>query len=297
MIKNIKSGFTEIDYTTLATLTPNVAAVGIYTAFLIYLEDRYHIYLKLPASIFSLLGIVLGLLLVFRTNTSYDRWWEGRRIWGGLVDASRNMALKLHAYLPAHDTETRDFFARMIPNYSFALKEHMRDGVIFSELEEPVNTNIIAELKQSKHRPNRISGMIFSKINQLANEKKITQEQLLTLDKLSDIFTNAVGGCERIKNTPMPKSYSKHLDRFVLIYTIILPFGFIHDLDWWAVPAIMIIYFALEGIKTIGEEIEDPFGTDANDLATETISNNIRKNIQEILLNPSDNTTITISKV
>ena len=289
MIKNIKGGFTEIDYATLASLMPNVLAVGVYTAVVYYLEhDILRFDFKPTSTVFSLLGIVLGLLLVFRTNTSYDRWWEGRRIWGSLVDASRNMALKLNAYLPEQDHETRDFFSKMIPNYFFALKEHLRDGVKFEELEEPVNVSIISDLKTNKHIPNRINNLIFIRINKLASDKIISQEQLLTLDKLADVFTSAVGGCERIKNTPMPKSYSKHLDRFVLLYTLILPFGFMHDLGWWAIPTIMMVYFALEGIKTIGEEIEDPFGNDANDLATDTISNNIKGNIKEILLKKSN---------
>ena len=285
MIKNIKGGFTEIDFATLASLMPNVLAVGVYTAVVYYLEHEILRFdFKPTSTVFSLLGIVLGLLLVFRTNTSYDRWWEGRRIWGSLVDASRNMALKLNAYLPEEDVDSRDFFSKMIPNYFFALKEHLRNGVKFEELEVQPNSTLINDLKTTNHIPNRINALIFMRINQLASDKKISQEQLLTLDKLADVFTSAVGGCERIKNTPMPKSYSKHLDRFVLLYTVILPFGFMHDLGWWAIPTIMIIYFALEGIKTIGEEIEDPFGTDANDLATDAISNNARNNVKEILL-------------
>lgn len=285
MLKNIKGGFSEVDYRTLASLVPNIIIVGAYTALIYYLEhDVLKFDFKPTSTVFSLLGIVLGLLLVFRTNTAYDRWWEGRRIWGGLVDASRNMAIKLDSYIPKHDKETREFFAKMIPNYFFALKEHMRDGVIYEELEELANSNLFQDLKTQNHVPNRIAALLFERMNKLAADRVISHEQLLTLDKLADVFTNAVGGCERIKNTPMPKSYSKHLDRFVLLYSIILPFGFMHDLGWWSVPTIMIVYFALEGIKTIGEEIEDPFGKDANDLPTDAISERIRGNIKEILV-------------
>lgn len=285
MLKNIKGGFSEFDYGTLATLMPNVLITGVYTGLIYYIEHEVlHFDFKPTSTVFSLLGVVLGLLLVFRTNTAYDRWWEGRRIWGGLVDASRNMAIKLHSYLPEQDQESREYFAKMIPNYFFALKEHLRQGVKYEELEEPANSALFDDLKIQKHIPNRIAALIFQRLNKLGTDKVITQEQLLTLDKLADVFTNAVGGCERIKNTPMPNSYSKHLDRFVFIYSLILPFGFMHDLGWWSIPTIMIVYFALEGIKTIGEEIEDPFGRDANDLQTDTISNKIRENVQEILV-------------
>ncbi len=285
MLKNAKGGFTDMDFSTLANLIPNVLLVGAYTALVYYLEHEVLRFdFKPTSTVFSLLGIVLGLLLVFRTNTAYDRWWEGRRIWGGLVDSSRNMAIKLHSYLPEEDHTSREFFAKMIPNYFFALKEHIRNGVLYEELEEPSGSKLFEDLKKQQHVPNRISGLLFQRINQLATQKVISQEQLLTLDKLADVFTNAAGGCERIKNTPMPKSYSKHLDRFVLIYSLILPFGFMHDLGWWSIPTIMIVYFALEGIKTIGEEIEDPFGKDGNDLPTDAISERIRGNIKEILL-------------
>jgi putative membrane protein len=258
MIKNIKGGFTEVDFSTLATLIPNILTIGAYTAIIYYLEhDVFKFDFKPTSTVFSLLGIVLGLLLVFRTNTAYDRWWEGRRIWGGMVDASRNMAIKLDAYIPKEDTETRAFFAKMIPNYFFAMKEHLREGIKYEELEEPANTNIFQDLKNHQHVPNRISTLLFQRINKLAADNVITQEQLLTLDKLADVFTNAVGGCERIKGTPMPKSYSKHLDRFVFMYSIILPFGFMHDLRWWSVPTIMIIYFALES-KPVEKRLKIP---------------------------------------
>ena len=158
----------------------------------------------------------------------------------------------------------------------------MREGVIFEELEE-CSPGLIEELKTKNHVPNYINTLLFARINKLATDKIISNEQLLTLDKLGDIFTSTVGGCERIKNTPMPKSYSKHLDRFMLLYALILPFGFMHDLGYWTVPTIMIIYFALEGIKTIGEEIEDPFGRDTNDLPTDSMSVRIKANVKEIL--------------
>ncbi|HVD98763.1 MAG TPA: bestrophin family ion channel [Cytophagaceae bacterium] len=284
MIKNIWNGFSDVDTSTLVSLLPNVFAVGVYSGVIYYLEyDLLKLDFKPTPTVFSLLGVVLGLLLVFRTNTAYERWWEGRRIWGGLVDASRNLAIKLDAYLPAQDTQARVYFAKTIANYFFALKEHLRDGVKFEELEEPERGEF-DDLKKSNHVPNRISTLLFTRINKLATDKVITQEQLLTMDKLADVFTNSVGGCERIKNTPIPHSYSKHLDRFMLVYTLILPFGFMHDLHWWTVPTMMIVYFTMEGIKTIGEEIEDPFGRDENDLQTDSISQKMRGNIKEILV-------------
>jgi len=286
MYKNIKNSFWAMDTSTLADLVPNILYVGLYTATIYFIEIYVLKFdLQLTSMVFSLLGVVLGLLLVFRTNTAYERWWEGRKIWGALVNAGRNLAIKLDAYIPAHDEETRKFFAIMIPNYFYAMKEHMREGVIYEEIEAlDFSNNLIDDLKKYNHVPNRISSLIFARIHKLNVDRVISNEQLLTLDNVQNVLTDAVGGCERIKNTPIPDSYSKHLDRFVLLYTLLLPFGFMHDLGWWCVPTIMIVYFALEGIKTIGEEIEDPFGRDLNDLPTDSICFRIKDNINELLI-------------
>lgn len=286
MLKNIKSGFSFADKSTIGKLVPSVFSIGVYTAAAYYIEYyalHFDFDFRPTSTVFSLLGIVLGLLLVFRTNTAYERWWEGRRLLGQLTNASRNLALKLNAFLPEADKENRIFFAQMIGNYYYALKEHMREGVIMSELEEAF-PGMIQDLQKVKHVPNRINAHLMIRINELAKKGVFTQEQLLSLDNQWNTLADVVGGCERIKNTPIPTSYTKHLDRFMLLYTMMLPFGLMHDLGWWTVPTVMIIYFALEGIKIIGEEIEDPFGKDANDLPTDSISERVRANVKEILV-------------
>jgi ion channel-forming bestrophin family protein len=266
----------------LKILFLSLVVVGVYTWALIYSEHLLNIDFKPDKAIFSLLGIVLGLLLVFRTNTAYERWWEGRKLLGQLVNNSRNFAIKLNSFLPESDVKSRKFFEIMIPNYAFAMKEHLREGVILEELEE--TDDIKREsFRQSPHIPNRIASLIIQKTNQLYKQGSITNEQMLILDKHSEVFTDIVGGCERIKNTPIPFSYRVHLKKFIFLYTMILPFGFIHDLGYWTVPVIIIIFYAFVGLEVIGEEIEDPFGRDANDLPTDQISQKIRKNVKEIM--------------
>lgn len=286
MIKNIQSGFSTVDSSTLLKLVPSVIAIGAWAALAYYIEYmqlHFDLDFKPTTTVFSLLGIVLGLLLVFRTNTAYERWWEGRRLLGALTDSSRNLALKLHAFLPEEDKENRTFFALMIGNYYFALKEHMRDGVNYEEIEEAF-PGMNEDLRRYDHVPNRVNAHIIHRLNSLTKKGLFTQEQLIILDNQNSVFAQVVGGCERIKGTPIPTSYSKHLDRFMLLYTLMLPFGLMHDLGWYTIPTIMIVYFALEGIKIIGEEIEDPFGRDANDLKTDLLATRVRANVKEILL-------------
>jgi ion channel-forming bestrophin family protein len=234
-------------------------------------------------TVHSLLGIVLGLFLVFRTNSAYDRWWEGRRLWGGIVNSTRNFAMKLNAYLPPNDEENRIWFAKMIPNFVYAAKEHLRQGVQISEL-DPLDDNFAEDLKKFKHRPNRMAGMMFSKVNDLYRRNVLTGDHMINLDKELKDFMDLVGGCERIKNTPIPYSYSMYVKKFIFIYIITLPLGFVSTFGYATVPAVLLVSFILLSVELIAEEIEDPFGRDINDLPTDDLAKRIRENVNEILL-------------
>lgn len=271
----------------MKTLTPTLILMTVYSALCCYILLDY---LKLHESDFqltihmhSLMGIVLGLFLVFRTNTAYDRWWEGRRLWGGLVNSTRNMALKLHAYLSRENHEERDFFARMIPNFVYATKESLREGVQFHEL-EPIDPEFVENLKKYKHRPNRLSAMMYERINQLYRNGQLTAEQFLNLDKEQKDLIDLMGACERIKNTPIPYSYMMYVKKFIVLYITTLPFGFVMSSGYYTVPIVLIVTFVLMSVELIAEEIEDPFGRDLNDLPMDEMASRIRDNIREILL-------------
>lgn len=231
----------------------------------------------------QLLGIVLGLFLVFRTNTAYDRWWEGRRLWGGMVNSSRNFSLKLNAYISKENHEDRDWFAKMIPNFVFAMKENLRSGVQFAELDPP-DDSFINDLKKYKHKPNRIAALLYQKVNDLYATKKITGDQLINVDKELKDFIDNMGACERIKNTPIPYSYMMYVKKFITIYIITLPFGFVTQSGYMTIPIVVLVSYILFSVELIAEEIEDPFGRDINDLPLDELATKMRENIREILL-------------
>jgi putative membrane protein len=271
----------------LKTLLPALAFMAVYTTAFCYLILGY---LELAPHEFqgttvvhSLLGIVLGLFLVFRTNSAYDRWWEGRRLWGGMVNSTRNFALKLNAYLQKGDFEEREWFAKMIPNFVYASKEHLRKGVQFAELED-TEDQILEYLKKYKHRPNQIAGLMYSRVNDLYRKNVITGDHLINLDKELKDFIDLIGACERIKNTPIPYSYTMYIKKFIFIYIITLPFGFISTFEYFTVATVLLVAFILLSVELIAEEIEDPFGKDINDLPTDELSGKIRENVREILL-------------
>ncbi|MCI5057362.1 MAG: bestrophin family protein [Flavobacteriales bacterium] len=257
-------------------------AVAIYTTVIVYLELEYQEYLGFESTtlLHSLLGFVMGLLLVFRTNTAYDRWWEGRKQWGALVNNTRNFAIKLHAALPKGAQEARTFYKIMIPNYVYAMKEHLREGVIIEELNDSLdNMNTIIK---HKHIPNAISHSMYNKLHSLYRKERITGDQLITLDKEIKAFTDIIGACERIRFTPIPFSYSMFLKKFIFAYILTMPFGLVYDFKYWTIPAVVFTLYVFGSLELIAEEIEDPFGHDENDLPTDELAAKIENNIEEI---------------
>jgi putative membrane protein len=264
-------------------LLPAMIALALYSSVLCYLDvEMKVITLRSTTVLHSLLGFVLSLLLVFRTNTAYDRWWEGRKLWGDLMNNSRNLMLKLNAYLPIEDAELKNNFRILISNYAFALKEHLRGGFKSEQLEEHPNLKLKV-LSECNHIPNRIAQQLFFETDALQKQNKISEEKLIVLNEELRSFTNIVGACERIKSTPIPFSYSTFIKRVILLYMITLPIGLVGDFKWATIPMVLFVFYAFAGLELIAEEIEDPFGHEDNDLPTDEIAIRIKKNLKEII--------------
>jgi ion channel-forming bestrophin family protein len=273
---------------TIRILFPLIAAVGVYTAVIAYLELHFFVLgkdtpLRNLSVIHTLLGFALSMLLVFRTNTAYDRWWEGRRLWGTLNNNSRSLALKLDTFLPQNDPVLRQFCADMIANIAFSLKNSLRHQFINAEWEEVegFSKSVAAATPQL---PVMATHFLFQKLVQSQREGLLTDTHLLMLDTEIRTFIDTIGGCERIKNTPIPFSYSVFLKKFIFLYVLTLPFGYAFVLNWYVVGVVMLIFYALASLELIAEEIENPFGTDPNDLPTDNISNNIKTTVRSLLL-------------
>lgn len=268
----------------LKLLLPALLFMAVYTSLLSYVVlDYFKLQLYSTTVVHSLLGIVLGLFLVFRVNSAYDRWWEGRKLWGLLVNNTRNLSFKIASFLPEDDKETRAYFAQMIPNFVVSVKEHLRKGVNLEEL-DIVGDRFLQRLKEKDHIPNAISLMLYEKLNAMYRNKVITGEQLFLVDKEMKQFSDILGGCERIRNTPIPYSYSMYIKKFIFTYTTTLPLAFIAEFGYWTIPIVMMVFFILVSVELIAEEIEDPFGNDTNDLPTDELSDKIKKNVREVLL-------------
>ncbi|RBN51534.1 bestrophin family protein [Flavobacterium psychrolimnae] len=267
---------------TFRTLLPIMLAIGLYSGIIGYLEVEYwkladNSYVKNITIMHGMLGFVISLLLVFRTNTAYDRWWEGRKMWGALVNNSRNFAIKLSVILT--DEKDLAYFRKLIPSYASILNKHLKDEETSKQLFDDVDL----EIDHHKHKPNQVAKMLFQKINDLYDSKKITGDQLIILNEEVKSFTDICGACERIKNTPIPYSYSAFLKKFIFFYVMTLPFGYAFSLGYYVVPVVVFIFYVLASLELIAEEIEDPFGADENDLPTHKIAENIKKHVEELL--------------
>lgn len=270
---------------TLKTLAPAMLAMLCYASMVYFLEIEY---LKLTErstiknlSLFNtLLGFVLSMLLVFRTNSAYDRWWEGRKLWGQLVNDSRNIATKINALLPADDFDNRAFFRTHLSFFPHALSTHLTKESTRKVLDSDYSS---LENNLQTHAPLEIINAMNTKIAELHKEGTLSGEQMLLLDRQMSGFLDVCGGCERIKNTPIPLSYSSFVKKFIMIYVLMLPVAYVVQMGWIMISLTVFIFYVLMSLETIAEEIEDPFNNDENDLPTEKMAQNIERNIHLIL--------------
>lgn len=267
---------------TINKLWKELIALGIFTLGIAYIEIKYignTEKLSELMQVYSLIGFVLSLLLVFRTNTAYDRWWEGRKKWGELVNNSRNLAIKISAL--TDDPEIKAYFKRMISNYVFAMKEHLREGVKLEELD--LTEEEKKELSQFEHKPNYIAQKMYAKLHAMKQSGKLTEENYIVIDVNLKTFSDIIGACERIKNTPIPYSYSMFLKKFIFIYVTTLPLAFVNTFGYYSSLVSIFVFYVLVSMEILAEEIEDPFGKDDNDLPTDDLCQKIKANVSEVL--------------
>ena len=264
---------------TARKLAPLILIIGAYAAVLAYFMLIYwgigdDTDLRNISLMHTLLGFVISLLLVFRTNTAYDRWWEGRKQWGALVNSSRNLSIKMNGLLSQDYTDDRTFYREMIPNYAFSLKNHLRGKYQPEDFGKSPIFNLDS-LVPIEHVPNQIASAIFNRTMELQRKGILSPEEVLLLKSELESFTDICGACERIKNTPIPLSYSSFIKKFIFTYSLTLPIGYVFSLHFLVVPFVMFVFYILASLEVIAEEIEDPFGDDANDLPIEKICQGI----------------------
>lgn len=231
-------------------------------------------------------SIVLALLLVFRTNTAYERFWEGRKLWGSTVNTIRNLAWQIWVAVDEvepGDRERKITTLRLLSAFAISKKRVLRYEPASEELKPWVSTSQYKVLQNIQNMPLEIARWLGDYLQQEYKRGLLTNYQLATIHTLMNNLMDNLGGCERILKTPIPTAYVIHLNQLVLIYCLILPFQFVKDLGWWTGIFVAIVSFALFGIEQIGVEIENPFGYDYNDLPLDKICQTIQNNLEEFI--------------
>lgn len=250
----------------------------------IMFHQQYPVSIPMLASLIP--NLVLGLLLVFRTNTAYERFWEGRKLWGTIVNTSRNLARQIWIIVPAKTLTDRDrkvAALRSLVAFAVATKLHLRQESVNDELEGLLAQERFQKLKGMNNPPLEVAFWIGDYLQHQQRLSAIDVYQLTAMQQLLNELVNALGGCERILKTPMPLAYSIHLKQLLLLYCLSLPFQVVGSLQWWTGPIVALISFTLFGIEEIGLEIENPFGRDPNDLPLDAICETMLRNINDLM--------------
>lgn len=233
--------------------------------------------------------LVLGLLLVFRTNTAYDRFWEGRKLWGTLVNTVRNFARQIWLMVPEkdiNDTNNKIATLKLLVAFAVATKLHLRGEKVNSEIEALISSEQYVKLQTMNHPPLEIAFWIGDYLQAQNKQHHLHIYQLTALYKLLDTMVDVLGGCERISKTPLPLAYQIHLQQILLIYCLILPLKIVSNLGLFTGLIVAIMTFTLLGIEEIARQIENPFGYDENDIQLDTICQAMLKNIQDLISLP-----------
>lgn len=237
---------------------------------------------KIPETGHSLVGGAIALLLVFRTNASYDRFWEGRKMWGAIVNESRNLARQASTWMSDEPARVRKMVLWTI---AFAwsalhrLRAEKRIGDVATELPD----QDVAAVLAADHVPLAVARRITAEIEGARRAGVVTELEQVYLDQNVQLLIDYIGACERIHTTPLPFAYAVHLRRAVILYCFTLPFALADRFGWHTISATLFIAYILFGIEEIGVEIEDPFGTDDNDLPLDAICSNIERNLRDVI--------------
>jgi ion channel-forming bestrophin family protein len=235
-----------------------------------------------PATVHALVGVALGLLLVFRTNASYDRFWEGRKAWGCIVNNSRNIARAASGLL-----EDRPKLVKTVLQwaavYPHACMRALRGETGLGPAADRLPPAEVTEVLASSHVPLAVAARISHALGEVRGTGVFAERSAVAIDSIVRGMIDDIGVCERIKKTPLPFAYVVHLRRALVLYCVTLPFTLVAQYSWTSVLFTLFITYILFGIDEIGVEIENPFGSDPNDLPLEDICATVEADVLGLL--------------
>ena len=237
---------------------------------------------------FTVVGLALAIFLGFRNNAAYDRYWEGRKLWGALVNVSRNFAIQSRVLGPAEKSSgVRSVLVRGVIAYVNCLRHRLRATSPLEELSVYAEKEVVAEAMIHNNVPVGVLDQLTKLLVDQWRSGNLETYQLSALQADLSKMLDVQGGCERIQATPIPFTYSVLTHRTVTLYCLGLPFG-LHDIVGWATPLVVgFISYAFLALDDLGDEIEQPFGLQPNSLPLHSISRTIEINLLQLIGVPS----------
>lgn len=271
----------------LARIWRRLAFVTVVSVLETWAQAHDYMQVTLTPLPFTLVGLALSIFLGFRNNTSYDRFWEGRKLWGRLVNTSRTFTRQVLTLVEAGGEAAptglhRELVRRQMA-YVHALRLHLRGSREHAELAAFIPEAEVSGLAKESNPP---IALLQTQGDRLAGAWRAGRLHPMHLPVLEGTLTelaNIQGGCERIRSTPIPFGYTLLMHRIVGFYCVALPFGISGQVGLMTPLVVLLIAYAFLGLDALGDEIEDPFGTDANDLPLSQLSRMIEINLRERL--------------
>jgi ion channel-forming bestrophin family protein len=237
----------------------------------------------LNATPFTLVGVALALFLGFRNSSAYDRWWEGRKLWGALVNTMRTLTrqvLTMTGDAPKAAKDKREFIDMLVA-FTYAMRDQLR-GDVFARSAELLPPALAEEVDRARYKPFIILRGMGEWVSARYKEGAFGEITMTAIDRNLVELSNILGGCERIAATPVPFGYSVMIHRVVYFYCALLPFGLVDAIEWMTPAVALVMAYSFIALDSLAGELEMPFSRDENDLALDAISLNIELSIREM---------------
>lgn len=243
---------------------------------------------KLPIPPITIMGAALGIFIIFRTNSSYDRWWEGRKLWGRLITTSRHFATQVTQYLasndPDADAELAERLVRRQIAYVHGLRLALRGQDHFHDDDFVLYAGDDLELMRSQSSINHaLINLQTHDLVDAASRGALGELRLQKIDESIARLLDIQGCCERIQNTPLPRGYAFLADQLIRWYGFILPFAFVEELGWLIIPVNILVCLSFALISGVSRSLEDPFNLLFNGLPLMAISRLIEVNLLQTI--------------
>ncbi len=269
----------------LQQIFPRLLLLGLLSVIVVYAHGEFLEYkIPLNPAPFTLIGVALAIFLGFRNNASYERFWEGRKLWGALLNYTRSLGRQAvtMSRLPA-GSEQLAHFINLLVAFTWALKHQLRQTDPTPDFNRLLPLDLVHSLQTARYKPIMLLLQISAWVQQRKEEGVIDSITLTAFDQNQNELSNIVGGCERIASTPIPYPYSVLLHRTVYVYCFLLPFGLVDSIGWMTPLFVIFVSYTFLALDAIMNEIEEPFGTEANDLALNSMSRMIETTLLEMI--------------